>query len=182
MSAETINAVNTIFATGTLVFMAVSVFLLIGLISKDKGPIFNWFAKNTLFLVFLTALSGMIGSLVYEYVIGFAPCLLCWYQRIVMYPIAIIALVALVKKKSVEIFDYALVLSTIGLLISIWHNIEKFLGKDVLSCETAGGVSCLQIYVQKFGFIDIPVMSFVFFITLILLILNKRRLSTSPAE
>lgn len=176
MTAESINIINTLFAISTLGFIALSIFLAIGLVSRDKGSVFQWFSNKSLFLVFLVALAGMAGSLIYQYVIGFAPCVLCWYQRIVMYPIAIITFLALLKKKSAEILDYSLVLSIIGALISVWHNIEKALGKDLLACETSGP-SCLQIFVKKFGFIDIPVMSLVFFIVIILIILNKKRFS-----
>ena len=86
--------------------MAASLFLIIGLLTKDKGQIFSWVAKNALKLVFLVSLAGMIGSLVYQYIIGFAPCVLCWYQRIVMYPIAIITFWALIRKKSTDVLDY----------------------------------------------------------------------------
>lgn len=155
--------------------MAFCLFLIVGFISKDRGPAFSWVEKNTLLLVFLISLGGVIGSLVYQYVIGFAPCLLCWYQRIVLYPIAIISLVAIVKKHThLPVLSYSLVLSSLGLILSAYHNFEKIIGKELTSCDSVG-VSCLQIYVKKFGFIDIPVMSLTFFVVIILIILNKRR-------
>ncbi len=175
MNADTINTVNFVFAIGTFLSIAVSLVLLIGLFTKDRGPIYAWTAKNALFLVFLISLAGMAGSLTYQF-IGFVPCPLCWYQRILMYPVAIMSFIALVRRRATEIWDYVLVLSVIGGLIAIWHNIEKFMGKDVLACD-AIGASCLQNYVKVFGFIDIPVMSLSFFIVIILIILNRKRLS-----
>ncbi len=176
MNADIINTVNFIFAIGTILSLAISLVLLIGLFTKDRGPIYAWMAKKGLLLVFLISLAGMAGSLTYQF-IGFVPCPLCWYQRILMYPIAIMSFVALMKRKATEIWDYALVLSIIGGLIALWHNIEKFLGKDVLACDVIG-VSCLQNYVKVFGFVDIPVMSLAFFVVIILMTLNKRRFST----
>ncbi len=180
MTAESINTINTLFSLGTIAFQAISILLLIGFISKDKGPIFAWLAKNAILLVFLVATSGVLGSLIYQYAIGFAPCVLCWYQRIVMYPIAIISLVALIKRHSTEIFHYSMVLAVIGFVISAYHNFEKIIGKDLIACD-ATGPSCLQIFVKKFGFIDIPVMSLTFFILIILLIANTYRFKSTQA-
>ncbi len=176
MEASTINTLNFVFSLGTLVSIAASVVLLIGLITRDTSSLYTWTAKNALFLVFLIAFAGMAGSLTYQF-IGFAPCAFCWYQRILMYPIAIITLVALVKKKSTEILDYVFVLSVIGGIIALWHNIEKIMGRDVLACDVTG-TSCLIDYVKTFGFIDIPVMSLTFFVLIILIIVNKRRFSS----
>lgn len=176
MTAESINVINTIFALGTLIFQAFSVFLIIGLISKDRGPAFQWVAKNALILILLVSIGGVFGSLIYQYVVGFAPCVLCWYQRIVLYPIAIISVAAIVKKHAhFHALSYSMVMAVIGFVLSLWHNIEKAIGKDLLACETSGP-SCLQIFVKKFGFIDIPVMSLTFFVLIILIIVNKRRL------
>lgn len=179
MDASLIEAINTIFSLGTLISIAFCLFLLVGFISKDRGPAFSWLAKNTLMIVFLVSLAGLIGSLIYQYGVGFAPCLLCWYQRIVLYPIAIISLVALIKKHAnAHVLSYSMVLALIGLLLSAYHNFEKIIGKELTSCD-AVGVSCLQIYVKKFGFIDIPVMSLVFFVTIMLIILNRQRFINS---
>lgn len=176
MNAETINTVNIIFASGTLLAIVASLVLLIGLITRDKSTLYAWTSKKALVLVFLIGFAGMAGSLTYQF-IGFAPCAFCWYQRILMYPIAIITFVALIRKKSAEVLDYTLILSIIGGVVALWHNIEKFIGKDVLACDVTG-TSCLIDYVKAFGFIDIPVMSLVFFVLIILIIVNKRRLSS----
>lgn len=175
MNAETIAIINNIFSLGTLAFMGASLLLIIGMITKDKSPLFSFVAKNTLLLVFLVSLAGMLGSLAYEHVVGFAPCMLCWYQRIVMYPITLISGLAYLRNRSSsEVLDYSLFLAGIGALIGAWHNIEKLLGKEVISCD-ASGPSCLQTFVDGFGFIDIPVMSLTFFVLIILLILTKKR-------
>ena len=177
MDAATINTVNFIFSLGTLALMAASLFLLVGIISRDKGPAFSWIARNALPIIFLTSLAGMAGSLTYQF-IGFVPCAFCWYQRIVMYPIVFISLTALVKRRTAEIFDYTLVLAVIGAILATWHNVEKLMGRDVLACD-AIGASCLQNYVKGFGFIDIPVMSLVFFIFIILVIATRKRFRTT---
>lgn len=179
MSAETISTIDTLFSIGTLFFMAASLILLIGAASRDKGPMFRWVNNNALILVFLVSLAGMLGSLAYEHLVGFPPCMLCWYQRIVMYPIVIITAVALIRKKAEEVLSYALALSILGALIGAWHNIEKLIGKELVSCD-ASGPSCLQTFVDGFGFIDIPVMSLTFFVLIILIIVTKKRFTANP--
>lgn len=177
MDAQTVNAVNVIFSTGTLISIAGSLVILIGLITKDKSALYAWSAKHSVSLVFAISFAGMIGSLTYQF-IGFVPCAFCWYQRIFMYPIAIISFVSMLKSRGEEVLDYSLVLAIIGAVLALWHNIEKILGRDVLACD-AIGVSCLQNYVKGFGFIDIPVMSLVFFIVIILIIVNQKRFAAS---
>lgn len=177
MDAATINTVNFLFSLGTLALLAGSLFLIVGIISRDQGPAFSWVSRNALPLVFVTSLAAMAGSLTYQF-IGFVPCAFCWYQRIVMYPIVFIALVALVKRRMAEIFDYTLVLSVLGAIVAAWHNVEKLMGRDVLACD-AIGASCLQNYVKGFGFIDIPVMSLIFFIFIVLVIATRKRMRTT---
>lgn len=179
MSAQAISIINSIFSLGTLIFIASCLLLGIGIVTKDKSALFGFVAKNSLVLVFLVSLSGMLGSLVYEHMVGFAPCMLCWYQRIVMYPITLISGMAYLRNKSTnEVLDYSLFLASIGAIIGAWHNIEKIIGKEVVACD-ASGPSCLQTFVDGFGFIDIPVMSFTFFVLIILIIVTRNRFAVS---
>lgn len=174
MSETSINIINTLFSLGTIAFQAASLILVIGFISKDRGPLFTWMSKNTILLIFVISISGLVGSLIYQYGVGFTPCVLCWYQRIVLYPIAIISLVALINKHVHEVLNYSFVLAILGFLVALYHNFEKLIGKDLIACE-ATGPSCLQIFVKKFGYIDIPIMSLTFFVLIILIIINNKR-------
>lgn len=169
-----ISIINIIFSAGTVLFWAVSLILLVGILGKDKSSLYGFFAKYALAIVFLVSFGGLLGSLVYSELIGFTPCMLCWYQRIAMYPIAIISAVALIRKKADEVWNYALTLAILGGIVAIFHNYEQLLGVELVPCP-AGTVSCLQELVKGFGFIDIPLMSLTFFVFMILLILNKRR-------
>lgn len=180
MSGASINTINTLFAIGTVIFQALIVLFIVGFLSKDKGKIFAWFSRNTLLFVFLTSLAGMLGSLIYQYVIGYPPCNWCWYQRTVMYPTAFLTFAALIRKKSSEIFTYSLILSIIGAIFGAFQLIERFVGNDLTSCE-AFGPSCLERLVDKFGYIDIPVMSLTFFVFMIMLLVNRRRFKSETA-
>lgn len=176
MGAETINNINVFFAIGAIIFLAFSLILLIGIITKDKGPFFTWVSKKTLFLVTFVSFSSILGSLMYQYIIGFSPCTLCWYQRIFMYPIGLISIVAIFKKFNSEIWVNVKTLSIIGGIIALYHVLSRFTGKELIPCS-ATGPSCLQDLFKVFGFIDIPVMSLISFLLIFILAINHKRFS-----
>ena len=106
-----------------------------------------------------------VGSLVYSEVVGFIPCKYCWYQRYLMYPIALL-LVASLFKKSLYKFGYV---SLFGFFLSIYHIYLQNGGGDAGSC--AVDVPCSLRYVDIFGFISIPVMATTGFLTIFLSLL-----------
>lgn len=58
----------------------------------------NRIRKNALYIAWVTVLLGMFGSLYFQYILHFQPCVLCWYQRIAMYPLVVIIGVGILKK------------------------------------------------------------------------------------
>ncbi|MSU60451.1 MAG: disulfide bond formation protein B [Candidatus Staskawiczbacteria bacterium] len=133
--------------------------------------------RSGLLLAFLVALVSTAGSLFYSQIAGFAPCELCWLQRIFMYPLVIVLGVALIKK-DFHIIDYALTLSVIGFVISAYHNYVYYYNWGLhVACQVLGSsASCVQRYVFEFGYITIPVMALTTFsLTIIFLFLAKSR-------
>ena len=65
-----------------------------------------------------------VGSLIYSEVIHFEPCRLCWFQRIAMYPMAIVLLVGAIRREF-QVKYYALPLTLIGLAISVYHYLME---------------------------------------------------------
>jgi len=121
-----------------------------------------------LYIIILSqGLIALIGSLFFSNYLGYAPCDLCWYQRICMYPLIVVSLVALLKNDKNAIW-YGLPLSLIGLAVSIWHNTIYFLAnnadKDLGIPCSVNGVSCTTKYFELGGFISIPQLSLVAFI------------------
>ncbi|MFS1516051.1 disulfide oxidoreductase [Bacillus sp. SCS-151] len=119
--------------------------------------------NNYLFISWAVSLIATLGSLFFSEVMMFIPCELCWYQRILMYPLVIILGIALVKK-DYSISLYSFVLSTIGGLISIYHlSIQKisFMGEHSLSC---GMIPCNVEYINWMGFITIPFLALIAFV------------------
>lgn len=114
---------------------------------------------NALPFAFVITLTATLGSLYFSEVRGFAPCKLCWFQRIFMYPLPFIFGVALWKKGK-EAFRYALPLAIVGLLIAAYHYKLQLSPDTLVPCSTVGfSVSCSQRFVTHFGYITIPWMS-----------------------
>lgn len=177
-----INTVNKILAVMTI---ASQIFLFIGLIQfiffrkTSKNEVVRFFYSNGLRLACLVALVATLGSLFYSEVAGFEPCKLCWFQRIFMYPLAVLLGLALIKKDGQFTF-YPIWLAIIGAVISIYHNsifngilIES--SQSVFQCTPSEiGVSCAKNYVLEFGYITIPMMALTAFLLIILLLTAQR--------
>lgn len=111
---------------------------------------------------FVVALLAMGGSLYFSEVAGFPPCLLCWYQRIAMYPLALILLIAALRR-DVSVRWYAIPLALIGAAISIYHNIIQWYPElDAVACVE--GVPCTAYWFRQFGFISMPFLALVAFL------------------
>lgn len=168
------NTTNLILGAGTIVLQIISLFLIISFITKDKGSILKWFSDKSLLLVTIVMVGSMLASLWYSEVIGYLPCLLCWYQRIAIYSVGIIGFVAIIKKKGVEVWDYINTLSILGLIVVLIHVFSRSTNSEIFDCS-ASGPSCLQELFKVYGYIDIPVMSLTALIFVILVSINRKR-------
>ncbi len=170
-----INFFGKFSALGIVVAHIAVILVLVSFIffPKSRLKIINFIGKNGILFAFLVALFSTLASLFYSQIIGFAPCQLCWYQRIFMYPLVLILFVALVKKDH-HVIDYALSLAFVGGTISLYHNYVYFGGKS-LSCGIfARGASCLQPYVLEFGYVTIPIMALTAFALIIIFLFAER--------
>jgi len=134
-------------------------------------------AENLLLLIWAQAFIALAGSLFYSEVLGYAPCELCWVQRIFMYPLVVIYGVAIFKKK-ISIALPGLILSGIGMLVSIYHYMVQKLPALQGSGDACGLVPCNFQYVNYFGFITIPFLAgtaFIILFSLHLLLLKEQR-------
>lgn len=111
-----------------------------------------------LYLIFAVSLAGTLGSLYFSEIQKLLPCLLCWYQRIALYPIVIISAVAILNE-DVKAHRYILPFALIGLGIAAYQNllIWGVVAESKATC--AGGISCTQPTINWFGFITIPLLS-----------------------
>ena len=138
--------------------------------NKSSDRYLKLISHNAYLISFLITMGGMVLSLVYSDIIGYAPCTLCWYQRVLLYPEALLLGIALWKEDR-TITDYIIALSGIGMLLSIYQKYIELGGHGIIPCA-ATAASCSKIYVLEFGYITIPVMaltSFTFIIVLMLI-------------
>jgi disulfide bond formation protein DsbB len=118
------------------------------------------------YLALVPALTAMLGSLYYSEIAGFFPCTLCWYQRILMYPLSLIILVGIIKQDE-YLPSYVLPLSITGIFVSTYHYLlEQGIVPEGNVCA---GVSCAIKYVEYLGFITIPFMALTAFILITLI-------------
>lgn len=170
MVVETANKILSIGIIGLQVFIVFLVVYLLFLRKKNRF-IYDFLGKNAIILAFLVSLMATSGSLFYSLYAGFIPCELCWYQRIFMYPLAILFGLALIKKDN-NIIDYTLALSSVGALISLYHNYIYY--QKTASTFCVLGESCIVKYVFEFGYITIPMMALTAFSSIIIFCLIKR--------
>lgn len=142
---------------GQIMLFAIGfIYLLRKPLKTRYSQITKFIRKNAVLLSFFVAALSMFGSLFYSIGLGWQPCELCWYQRIVMYPLAIIFGAALItKRKDVNI--YTIPLALIGSVISGYHYFTQWV-QMAATCST--DVGCNFIYVQAFGYVTIPLMAF----------------------
>ncbi len=118
-------------------------------------------------LVSAIAIGATVGSLYFSEVADFVPCRYCWFQRIAMYPIAVILPMGLVFRDR-SVFRYALALASIGLAISAYHvQLQWFPDQSSNSCDLVS--PCTAKWVEAFGFVTIPQMAGLAFISIICL-------------
>jgi disulfide bond formation protein DsbB len=114
------------------------------------------------YLAFGTALAAMLGSLYYSEIAGFVPCTLCWYQRILMYPLTLIILIGIIKQDE-YLPHYMLPFSIIGMGVSTYHYLIQ-VGLLAHPAACAVGIPCNLRYVNYFGFVSIPFMALTAFV------------------
>lgn len=120
------------------------------------------------YLAWAQALVATTGSLFLSEVLGYPPCVLCWYQRIAMYPLVIVIAVAILRRDT-GIHLYVLPVSLIGLTVAVYHNLlyVGIIPEAVSACRA--GVSCTTRFFEWFGFVTIPFLSMTAFTVITLL-------------
>ena len=111
---------------------------------------------TTLELATMIAVGATFGSLYFSEIRNFVPCEYCWYQRFVMYPLALILLIATIRRDK-NIIPYALSLSLSGLALSVYHYQLQLFPEQSSSCGL--DASCTYRWIEVFGFITIPLLA-----------------------
>ena len=127
-------------------------------------------SKYALYSAFLQAWVASLGSLYFSEIAKFPPCVLCWYQRICLYPLVAILTVGILRGDK-KVYLYVLPLSITGLIIAVYHNLlyYKLIPESIKPCEE--GISCTTKYIEWFGFVTIPLLSLTTFLIISILMI-----------
>lgn len=130
--------------------------------------------RNVLYLAWLVAVVATLGSLYFSEIKGFIPCELCWYQRILMYPLSLLlGIAAFYDEHSIK--KYVLPLSILGMLVSSFHYMEQKIPGFAAIKPCMQGVPCSAQYINWFGFVTIPFLALTAFTLITVLLLVFRR-------
>jgi len=126
-----------------------------------------------IFACWLLAATGTLGSLFFSEVMDLKPCVLCWYQRIFMYPLVVIFLVGLFPLDR-SVFRYAFPLALIGWIFAVYHYLlySGYVPQGLQPCGQEN--SCARISLELLDFITIPMLSILSYTAIIVLLLLFR--------
>ena len=120
---------------------------------------------SLVFAAWLVAALATLGALFMSEIMGFAPCVLCWYQRIFMFPLVFVLALGLFPFDP-KVVRYALPLAVVGLLVAVFHLLltAGYLPQSMSPCRQ--GIPCSTVQIEWFGFVTIPLLSALAFLTI----------------
>ena len=130
-------------------------------------------ARQALPIAFFLSASSTIGSIVYSEVVGFPACILCWIQRIFMYPMMFLFGLALWRRDR-GIFPYAMLLTLLGASVALYQwgkDMLALYGDITIPCPAVSALpSCDKIFVLEYGYITIPMIALNAFILIAIVV------------
>jgi disulfide bond formation protein DsbB len=143
------------------------------------GDVLRAVDDAALWIAFLVAGVAMAGSLYFSEVADYLPCRLCWFQRCAMYPLAVILLVAAIRRDR-GVRWYAIPLAAVGACVSTYHYLVEWhpqLEGD--ACDPTN--PCSLVWFREFGFVTLAFMALCGFAAIIVLVLPlPRELDGAP--
>ncbi len=144
--------------------------------SKASNEQSGW---SLIFACWLIALVAVLGSLFFGGVMGLKPCVLCWYQRIFIYPLVVLFLVGMFPLDR-SVVRYTLPIAVIGWGFAIYHYLlySGYIPEGLQPCSE--DLPCTKINLELMGFITIPMLSILSYTAIIVLLLIFRNRRTNP--
>jgi disulfide bond formation protein DsbB len=178
-----LTLLNHNLALITLIGFIVIVIWLIDMIGiclswwKGDRQVYRTLTKYSLPVAFFSLLGSTLISLFYSDYLGVLPCGLCWFQRVFIYSQVFIFGYAWYKR-DMKIWGYSVVLSTVGLIVALYHQYLQMGYSELIPCPAiASTVDCAKPTFMEYGFVTFPFMSVVLFIFMLLLASTVKRYS-----
>jgi disulfide bond formation protein DsbB len=124
------------------------------------------------------AIGATAGSLYFSEIADFVPCRLCWFQRIAMYPLALVLAMAAVRRDR-GVLLYVSTISALGLVVSGYHVSIQWFPETSNFCEFTN--PCSAKWVEAFGWLTIPQMAGLSFILILIVSITTMRSEVSPS-
>lgn len=151
-----------------IIWTAKLILLKVGKLEK-YGWSFELFSNYVLPIGFFASLFSILMSLFYSDYLGILPCGLCWFARVFIYPQVFLFGLAWYKNDK-KILDYTLLLSGLGLIVSLYHEYLQLGYSEFIPCPAiASTIDCAKPTFISYGFVTFPFMAVVFFLVSILL-------------
>lgn len=167
-----VELVTTFFA---LVLLITSAVVVIGLLVPSFRPLVR---QVGLYGAAAVAIGATLGSLYLSEIVLYTPCRLCWFQRIAMYPLALIFPIAIATGDS-GVRRYGYPLAAIGAVIAGYHTQLQIFPSNNTFCPPEGG--CAQILVEALGFMTIPQMALICFLLILAFLWASRPQTVEPS-
>lgn len=115
-----------------------------------------------LFAAWLVATASTLSALFLSEIMGVAPCVLCWYQRVFMFPLVFVLASGLFPPDR-RVLRYATPLTVAGWLVALFHLLltKGYIPETMAPCTQ--GIPCSRIDMTWFGFLTIPMLSLLSF-------------------
>jgi len=162
----TLSALGVVGQALALAFVVVAAAAVVGVrspLAAVRSAVWGY----ELWLAFVVSSVATGGSLFFSEIAGFVPCELCWYQRICMYPLSIITLLAAIRG-DFRIARYLLPLPIAGACISVYHLlVENGVVGQSTQCLVSAPGGCATKWINEFGYMTIPTLALTAFVLLI---------------
>ncbi len=151
-----VESLNFYLALGGIIAILTTAILIVD--EKRDRVLAPYVQKYGLIAAFLIALDGAIFALVYSDVFGFVPCGFCWFERIFLFS-QVFLLGGAIYFKDALFARYGIILSVIGLIISLYHHYIQIGGNAFVKCPAAGTVDCAKRIMFEFDFMTFPLLA-----------------------
>lgn len=167
--SETLNILTLVTDILIVAWLLLFLFQFIKPVQALRAAIIRLIAQQARLLAFIVALVATLGSLFYSEVAHYTPCLLCWYQRIAMYPQVLILGISIAVNDRKGVM-YSMALSIIGVILATYHYYIQLGGATILPCTQIGySVECSERFTTSYGYITIPMMALSAFTAILIL-------------
>jgi len=165
-----------LMALGTVVLDAALVVKVLALFhAPSRAHIRRIGRQYGLLAIFILSTAAVAGTLIMQYAGNLQPCLFCWWQRIFMYPIPLISLIAILKgQKLSDVADYILTFSVFGFAVAFYQHLLQILPSGALiPCDATDDCAVRSVF--EFHFVTIPWMAVTVFAVIFLIAVLARR-------